>query len=35
MPDEVVQETSDRYITAYELLTGRAFTEFLEETGAS
>ena len=35
MPNDVVQETSDRYTTAYELLTGRPFTDFLAETGAS
>ena len=31
MPPEVVQETSDRYIDAYERLTGRAFADYLYE----
>jgi len=34
MPAAVVQETSDRYIDAYELLTGRPFTGYLEAMGA-
>ena len=34
MPPDVVKETSDRYIDAYELLTERSFTEYLEEMGA-
>ncbi len=35
MPDDVVQATSDRYIEAYERLTERAFTDYLDEVGAS
>jgi phosphoribosylaminoimidazole-succinocarboxamide synthase len=31
MPPQVVQETSDRYINAYERLTGRAFADYLHE----
>ncbi|MGI9641515.1 MAG: phosphoribosylaminoimidazolesuccinocarboxamide synthase [Acidimicrobiia bacterium] len=34
MPGEVVLETSDRYIEAYELLTGRRFLDYLAEMGA-
>lgn len=34
MPDHVVNETSDRYITAYELLTGVSFSSYLEAMGA-
>lgn len=34
MPPAVVRETSDRYIKAYELLTGRRFTSYLEAMGA-
>lgn len=34
MPQPVVLETSDRYIKAYELLTGRVFTSYLEAMGA-
>lgn len=34
MPPSVVQETSDRYINAFELLTGRPFTTYLEAMGA-
>lgn len=33
LPASVVQETSDRYIRAYELLTGRTFSDYLEEMG--
>lgn len=35
MPDSVVSETSDRYIAAYELITERTFTDFLDEMGAT
>jgi phosphoribosylaminoimidazole-succinocarboxamide synthase len=35
MPSTVIQETSDRYIEAYELLTGNSFTSFLTKMGAS
>jgi phosphoribosylaminoimidazole-succinocarboxamide synthase len=35
MPATVIQETSDRYIEAYELLTGNSFTSFLTKMGAS
>ncbi len=35
MPPEVIKSTSDRYIEAYELLTGRKFTDYLTETAAS
>ncbi len=35
MPDAVIQETSDRYIEAYELLTGSRFTDYLTDMGAS
>ncbi len=35
MPSEVIEETSDRYIEAFELLTGKQFTDYLEEMGAS
>jgi hypothetical protein len=31
----VIQETSDRYIEAHELLTGDTFTDYLNEMGAS
>ena len=34
MPADVVQETSDRYIRAYELLTERSFTDYLADMGA-
>lgn len=34
MPAEVVTETSDRYIQAYELLTGSSFTDYLTRIGA-
>lgn len=34
MPPEVVLETSDRYIEAYEQLTGRSFLDYLHEMGA-
>lgn len=34
MPSEVVVETSDRYIEAYELLTGRRFLDYLDQMGA-
>ena len=34
LPGEVVVETSDRYIEAYELLTGRQFLNYLHEMGA-
>jgi len=34
MPGEIVLETSDRYIEAYELLTGRRFLDYLAEMGA-
>jgi phosphoribosylaminoimidazole-succinocarboxamide synthase len=33
LPPAVVRETSDRYIDAYELLTGRPFTTYLEAMG--
>jgi phosphoribosylaminoimidazole-succinocarboxamide synthase len=35
MPDAVIGETSNRYIEAYERLTGREFTDYLDELGAS
>lgn len=35
MPPEVVSETSDRYIAAYERLTGASFTDYLAASGAS
>jgi phosphoribosylaminoimidazole-succinocarboxamide synthase len=35
MPPEVINETSDRYVEAYELLIGRKFTDYLDEMGAS
>jgi phosphoribosylaminoimidazole-succinocarboxamide synthase len=35
MPPDVIKSTSDRYIEAYELLTGRKFTDYLTETAAS
>jgi phosphoribosylaminoimidazole-succinocarboxamide synthase len=35
MPPDVTKATSDRYIEAYELLTGRRFTDYLTETAAS
>jgi len=34
MPQVVTQETSDRYIEAYELLTGTTFTDYLDRMGA-
>lgn len=34
MPDTVVAETSDRYIRAFELLTGTEFTNYLRTMGA-
>ena len=33
MPSEVVQATSDRYIEAYERLTGTSFDEYLSDVG--
>ena len=35
LPDTVVAETSDRYITAYELLTERPFADYLVSMGAA
>ena len=35
MPAAVIGETSDRYIEAYERLTGRGFADYLAEMGAS
>jgi len=35
MPDAVIDETSKRYIEAYERLTGRRFDSYLTEMGAS
>jgi len=35
MPEAVIQETSDRYVEAYERLTGSRFADYLEATGAS
>ncbi len=35
MPEAVIQETSDRYVEAYERLTGSRFADYLESTGAS
>jgi phosphoribosylaminoimidazole-succinocarboxamide synthase len=35
MPAAVIGETSDRYIEAYERLTGRGFDNYLAEMGAS
>ena len=34
LPDGVVTETSDRYIEAYELLTGRRFLDYVTSMGA-
>lgn len=34
LPEDVVIETSDRYIEAYELLTGRRFLDYVVEMGA-
>jgi len=34
LPDAVTETTSDRYVAAYELLTGRSFTDYLEAMGA-
>jgi phosphoribosylaminoimidazole-succinocarboxamide synthase len=33
LPPDVVAETRDRYVTAYELLTGRRFADYLAESG--
>lgn len=35
MPVNVIQETSDRYVEAYERLTGSTFADYLATTGAS
>jgi len=35
LPDAVVAETADRYVTAYELLTERPFTDYLVSMGAA
>lgn len=35
LPPSVVQETSDRYIDAYELLSGKPFADYLQEIGAT
>jgi hypothetical protein len=35
MPNSVVTQTSDRYIDAYERLTGTSFTDYLSLMGAS
>jgi phosphoribosylaminoimidazole-succinocarboxamide synthase len=34
LPESVISATSDRYIAAYELLTGRSFTDYLAGMGA-
>jgi phosphoribosylaminoimidazole-succinocarboxamide synthase len=34
MPQDVIDATSDRYVAAYELLTGRPFQGYLDEMGA-
>jgi phosphoribosylaminoimidazole-succinocarboxamide synthase len=34
IPDEVVQGTRQRYVEAYERITGRSFSDWLAETGA-
>jgi phosphoribosylaminoimidazole-succinocarboxamide synthase len=34
LPDEVVDNTRRRYVDAYERITGRAFTDWLQEVGA-
>ncbi|HSJ70661.1 MAG TPA: phosphoribosylaminoimidazolesuccinocarboxamide synthase [Acidimicrobiia bacterium] len=34
LPDHVVDQTSDRYISAYEALTGTSFSSYLEAMGA-
>ena len=34
LPDEIVQATRDRYVEAYERLTGRPFSEWLETTSS-
>lgn len=34
MPSAVITETSDRYVEAYERLTGKAFDDYLAEMGA-
>lgn len=33
MPADIIQETSDRYIRAFEMITERPFTEYLEDVG--
>ena len=35
LPPSVVQETSDRYIDAYELLSGKPFADYLQGIGAT
>ena len=35
MPEAVIQETSDRYVEAYERLTGSSFADYLESMSAS
>jgi phosphoribosylaminoimidazole-succinocarboxamide synthase len=35
IPDDVVQRTREKYIEAYEKITGRSFSEWLRRTGAS
>jgi phosphoribosylaminoimidazole-succinocarboxamide synthase len=34
MPQDVIDATADRYMSAYELLTGRPFSEYLSDMGA-
>ena len=35
IPDDVVQKTREKYIEAYEKITGSSFSEWLERTGAT
>ena len=35
LPDEVVQGTRDRYVEAYERITGRRFDDYLREAGVN
>jgi hypothetical protein len=34
MPQAVIDATADRYMSAYQLLTGRPFSEYLSDMGA-
>jgi hypothetical protein len=33
MPQDVIDATADRYMAAYELLTGRPFSSYLSDMG--